>query len=934
MKRRKLAFALAMAMVMTSAPANALVGYAEEDMIVEDAIMDEEISFDTGVEEAEVSAETLNVPANETEESKEELNAPADEAEELEAETLAEAAAESAPTEAESLYHEEEAALPVENEIVTDDFVESIEALEEVCDTSSYMEGAALSASITSDTETVTVPANTEASYTFNGENDGYFYIKLPVQENIDVTIYDLYESAEEPASCIQINGDGFKAYYLKILEGDPYLLKIVNRSGADCTAQVGFSCLQYHFFYPSVRPGETCTLVAESPEKNITYQWYASYNDRTEPLPIEGESYTNTYTVDSDGETNYYYCDLVDENGFSVRYHYFIHVTSGLTVENEESFVDLFLGGSAVLSVSASHDDEKYGTIRYAWYKYNPLTKQEDLIQNAVAPSLTVNETGDYVCKISDDVEEIRADFYVRPETHLTVSPVPNRYVFVEMGQPVSLSVSASSDAGAGALQYQWMGTEDIDIPGATGVSYTTPEITSNCRITCRVTDGYMHRYAYFDIKVINASDFQNASVLPNGGTVSASLAAGGKVFYKIVPEKTAKYAFYSSTQEDTYAYLCDENKTTLVSDDDGGERLNFRIEYNLTAGKTYYLIAQYLEDSMSGSFNINMGTVCEHQPSYISRIEPTCVTNGSAKARCTICGDEYDDILWATGSHTFGEWTIAQAPTVFADGVSVRTCTVCGVQETTPIAALAPTMTVNTSKIPLKVKQSTTKVKVSGLAAGDYIVSWKSSNTKVAKVNSKGKITAQNKTGKANITITLASGLQKKVQVTVQKGAVKTSKISNVSKKLTLAKGKKYTLAPVITPITTTDKVSYSSSNKKVATVSGKGVITAKGSGKAKITVKSGSKKAVVTVTVPKTAPTGITGVKDEITLKKGKSTTLKPKLSPKGAEAKITYKSSNKKVATVNASGKIVAKKKGTAVITVTAGKVKKTCKVTVK
>ena len=87
-------------------------------------------------------------------------------------------------------------------------------------------------------------------------------------------------------------------------------------------------------------------------------------------------------------------------------------------------------------------------------------------------------------------------------------------------------------------------------------------------------------------------------------------------------------------------------------------------------------------------------------------------------------------------------------------------------------------------------------------------------------------------------------------------------------------------------------------------------------------------------VTVTVPKTAPTGITGVKAALTLKKGKSTTLKPKLSPKGAEAKITFKSSNKKVATVDAKGKIVAKKKGKAVITVKAGKVSKTCTVTVK
>ena len=45
-------------------------------------------------------------------------------------------------------------------------------------------------------------------------------------------------------------------------------------------------------------------------------------------------------------------------------------------------------------------------------------------------------------------------------------------------------------------------------------------------------------------------------------------------------------------------------------------------------------------------------------------------------------------------------------------------------------------------------------------------------------------------------------------------------------------------------------------------------------------------------------------------------------------------VIYATSNKKVATVDAKGKVTAKKKGSAVITVTVGKIKKTCKVTVK
>ena len=96
----------------------------------------------------------------------------------------------------------------------------------------------------------------------------------------------------------------------------------------------------------------------------------------------------------------------------------------------------------------------------------------------------------------------------------------------------------------------------------------------------------------------------------------------------------------------------------------------------------------------------------------------------------------------------------------------------------------------------------------------------------------------------------------------------------------------------------------------------------------------MKSGKKKFVVTVTVPKTKTEKITGVPETISLKKGKTYTLKAKRSPKGSEEKLTYSSSNKKIATVSKNGKIKGVKKGTATITVKSGKVTVKCKVTVK
>ena len=115
------------------------------------------------------------------------------------------------------------------------------------------------------------------------------------------------------------------------------------------------------------------------------------------------------------------------------------------------------------------------------------------------------------------------------------------------------------------------------------------------------------------------------------------------------------------------------------------------------------------------------------------------------------------------------------------------------------------------------------------------------------------------------------------------------------------------------------------YTSSNTKVATVSSAGKITAKAKGSATITVKNGFAKKTVKVTVknPKLNMTKAT-----IYLYANKT------LKITGKVGKATFKSSNKKVAVVNKSGKITAKKKGTCTITVKTNGITLKCKVTVK
>ena len=150
---------------------------------------------------------------------------------------------------------------------------------------------------------------------------------------------------------------------------------------------------------------------------------------------------------------------------------------------------------------------------------------------------------------------------------------------------------------------------------------------------------------------------------------------------------------------------------------------------------------------------------------------------------------------------------------------------------------------------------------------------------------------------------------------------------------------KGAKTVRAGETITLKANQSVSWKSSNKKVATVSKKGVVKGIKAGKVKITAtaKSGA-KATVTVTVkPKLVKSiKITAPTTTLDLYGTKTVTLKAKASPADATQKFTWKSSDKTVATVSSSGKVKALKVGTATITATAtdgSKVKKTVKITV-
>ena len=244
-------------------------------------------------------------------------------------------------------------------------------------------------------------------------------------------------------------------------------------------------------------------------------------------------------------------------------------------------------------------------------------------------------------------------------------------------------------------------------------------------------------------------------------------------------------------------------------------------------------------------------------HTPVTDWGYEATCtregLTNGS---HCSSCGavltPQYPiaktdhHVVWESGSEaTF--WKEGRTASAY--------CSTCHavLQASQTIPRRESTGKLNMTSVPMRVKQKPTALRVENMAAGDWIASWVSSNPAVATVNARGLITAR-KQGTSVIQVTLASGRVLTAQVKVQKKQVKTTKVVANTGTVRLKLRTKVRLTPTAYPLTTQQKITYSSKNKKIAKVNGSGWIQAKKQGQTVVTVKSGSKKTKVKVIVYK--------------------------------------------------------------------------------
>ena len=348
-----------------------------------------------------------------------------------------------------------------------------------------------------------------------------------------------------------------------------------------------------------------------------------------------------------------------------------------------------------------------------------------------------------------------------------------------------------------------------------------------------------------------LTADSWDNVQEIKAAQLYTPKAEKGDTLIYKFVPEKSAYYQVNVNGGYFLYVKAEDSLNSQYIESWYNGRCY-------MEEGRTYYLHIH------ADSSDLNFHVVPEGEPlpcewEETDRKEATCTEEGQITRVCKIHGEKETETIPAKG-HTPGEWTVTKEATAVAEGSQEQKCTVCDtVLQTKKIAKLKAKIKLNVPKtLPLKVKQ-TFQIKASGLAKGDKVASFKSSNTKIVTVTSSGKITGK-KAGTATVTVKLKSGLASQVKVKVQKSDVAATSVTVLNKStnkkisgtVTLKVKKKLTLATTVAPVTCKQKVTFTSSNKKIATVTSSGVITAKKKGTVTITVKVGRKSAKVKIKV----------------------------------------------------------------------------------
>jgi len=579
------------------------------------------------------------------------------------------------------------------------------------------------------------------------------------------------------------------------------------------------------------------------------------------------------------------------DYDLITVRFKYV--AIAGITVD--PTSLDLNVGDSSKLSTTVLPEDASNKNVVWSSNDTNVATVDTSGNVTAVANGVTTitvtTEAGNKTASCT-----VTVTTPVIPVTSVVVAPTS---LNLNLGDSSTLSATVLP-SNASNKNIIWSSINEsvatVDSSGkvtakANGLAIITATTNNNKTATCKVTV----TTSITDIVINPTSLFLNigdssklsATVLPvtasnkniiwlSGNEDIATVDSNGKVTAKA----NGSTIIIATTEDGTKAGTC----TVVVTTPATGITINPK-SLSLNIGFSSSLIATVSPVAAS-----NKNISWKSSNTSIATVDENGVVTGKAKGSATITATTVDGNKKAT----------------------------CNVTVTIPVASI----TVDPTSLSLGVGSNVTlKATVLPTNAANKKVTWVSSNSSIATVDANGKVIAKSK-GSVTITATTVDG--GKTATCAIKVITPITSITITPKTLSLGIGSSSVLVATVLPANASDKsVTWTSSNTNIATVDVNGKVTARAKGNATITAFSvdGKKKATcsLTVTIPVAS---VTITPNTLALGLGKTGTLSATVLPTtAANKKVTWKSSNLNIATVDVNGKVTGKTKGTAVVTVT-------------
>lgn len=659
-------------------------------------------------------------------------------------------------------------------------------------------------------------------------------------------------------------------------------------------------------------------TWVDESlSKKNLTATCYIDDNDTVAGSEYSGVTYKVTSTPDVDGATTskvisctskgivtargagtaYLHC-ISNDSGVETMLEF--HVTQmGESVSVTPTKATMFPGGTTTITATVTPDTTANKDVVWSSSDESILTVDENGKVTAKAEG-----TATVFCKLKDN-----EDIYARTEVTVNASSAGLNLNY----STYDLVLGTTDTTDRSVTLVAEIEAEDASIYKKTWASSNTSVVTVNASglvtakgpgtatVTCTLSDGTVAECQFTVIsKVTGLTITKDSSTMYAGNTMTVTVT--------VKPDNATDSSIAWSSSDPTVAAIAEDGTITAYKKG----QTTITCSALDGSGKSSQFLLTVKQQATSVTIDKTAVTV------YIGKSETVTAKVLPDTANNQALNWEIDDSDVATVSS--GRITGKAVGTA-----TVRATTKDGSNITKEIKVTVlqqiNTITLDKTSETLKVGQNATLVaSISPIKPSNAGLVWSSDNDKVAKVNQNGVITATGR-GSTIIWCKAADGAGAKAQcrVTVTQ-PVTAIRLNNAN--VSLFTGKNVYLSATVTPSNANNtKVTWASSNTKVANVSASGYVTAIAAGTAVITCKAQDGSGVI-ATCKVTVKNPVTSIKLNKTTKSvfvGKTYKLKATVGPKNATSKtVTWKSSNTKVATVSSSGVVKGKKAGTATI----------------